>query len=96
MRAASRAKLELGPKKVFSYFTRTVYLSFLNVVMNNYKQVERKNTYIRIELEKLGVSDMKIDEILGRKKDEKYNTGMMKDFWVNSSYKTEEKRKAEA
>ena len=43
MRACRLAKLELGPKKIFSYFTRTVWLAFLNVVMRNYKQIERKN-----------------------------------------------------
>ena len=88
--------MSLGAKKVFAYFSRTVYLSFMNVVMANYKTIERKNAFIRRELEKLGVSDDKIEEILGRKKGEKYNTNVMKDFWANASYKSEEKRKAEA
>lgn len=91
MRACRLAKLELGPKKLFSYFTRTVWLSFLNVVMNNYKYIEKKNSFIRQELEKQGVSDDKIDELLGRKRGQPYSEGRHKDAWYNH-YLTEEQR----
>ena len=67
MIACRRSKLELGPKKIFSYFTRTVWLAFLNVVMRNYKQIERKNKFIHDELARQGVSESKIEELLGRK-----------------------------
>ena len=43
MRACRLAKLEFGPQKLFSYFTRTVWLAYLTAVMRNYKQIERKN-----------------------------------------------------
>lgn len=61
MRACRLAKLELGPKKLFSYFSRTVWLAFLTVVMKNYKQIERKNQWIHDELAKRGVSESKIE-----------------------------------
>ena len=43
MRACRLANLSLGPKKLFSYFTRTVWLAYLTAVMRNYKHIERKN-----------------------------------------------------
>ena len=67
MRACRLAKLEFGPQKLFSYFTRTVWLAFLRVVMMNYKQIERKNKFIHDELARQGVSESKIEELLGRK-----------------------------
>ena len=67
MRACRLARLELGPKKLFSYFTRTVWLAYLTAVMRNYKQIERKNKFIHDELARQGVSESKIEELLGRK-----------------------------
>ena len=67
MRACRLANIELGQKKLFSYFTRTVWLAFLRVVMINYKQIERKNKFIHDELARQGVSEAKIEELLGRK-----------------------------
>lgn len=94
MRACRRAKLELGPKKIFSYFTRTVWLAFSNVVMRNYKQIERKNKFMHDELARQGVSEAKIEELLGRKDGQPYSEGRHKDAWY-SHYKTEAKRKRE-
>ena len=91
MRACRLAKLELGPKKLFSYFTRTVWLAFLNVVMRNYKQIERKNKFIHDELARQGVSESKIEELLGRKDGKPYSEGRHKNAWYNN-YKTEDKR----
>ena len=91
MRACRLAKLELGPKKIFSYFTRTVWLAFLNVVMRNYKQIERKNKFIHDELARQGVSESKIEELLGRKDGQPYNEGRHKNAWYNN-YKTEDER----
>ena len=94
MRACRLAKLELGPKKLFSYFTRTVWLAFLRVVMMNYKQIERRNAWIHDELARRGVSEAKIEELLGRKAGKPYNEGRHKSAWYNN-YKTEAKRKRE-
>ena len=91
MRACRLAKLELGPKKLFSYFTRAVWLAFLNVVMRNYKQIERKNQWIHDELARQGVSESKIEELLGRKDGQPYSEGRHKNAWYNH-YKTEAKR----
>ena len=88
MRACRRANLELGPKKLFSYFTRTVWLAFLRVVMMNYKQIERKNKFIHDELARQGVSEAKIEELLGRKDGQKYSESRHKNAWYNN-YKTE-------
>lgn len=93
MRACRLAKLELGPKKIFSYFTRTVWLAYLNVVMRNYKQIERRNKWIHDELARQGVSEAKIEELLGRKDGQNYSEGRHKSAWYNH-YKTEAKRKA--
>ena len=94
MRACRRANLSLGPKKIFSYFTRTVWLAFLRVVMMNYKQIERKNKFIHDELARQGVSESKIEELLGRKDGQNYSEGRHKTAWYNN-YKTEAKRKRE-
>ena len=91
MRACRLAKLELGPKKIFSYFTRAVWLAFLNVVMRNYKQIERKNKFIHDELARQGVSESKIEELLGRKNGQNYSEGRHKNQWYNN-YKSEDKR----
>ena len=93
MRACRLAKLELGPKKIFSYFTRTVWLSFLNVVMRNYKHIERKNKFIHDELARRGVSEAKIEELLGRKAGQPYSEGRHRDAWYNKRYASEAKRK---
>ena len=84
MRACRLAKLELGPKKIFSYFTRTVWLAFLRVVMMNYKQIERKNKFIHDELARQGVSEAKIKELLGRKDGQPYSEGRHRDAWYNN------------
>lgn len=94
MRACRLAKLELGQQKLFSYFTRTVWLAFLRVVMMNYKQIERKNKFIHDELARQGVSEAKIEELLGRKDGEKYSEGRHKNAWYNH-YTPEAKRKRE-
>ena len=78
MRACRLANLSLGQKKLFSYFTRTVWLAFLRVVMMNYKQIERKNKFIHDALARQGVSEAKIEELLGRKDGENYTTGRHK------------------
>ena len=92
MRACRLAKLDLGPKKIFSYFTRTVWLAFLSTVMRNYKQIERKNKWIHDELARQGVSESKIEELLGRKDGEHYSEGRHKGAWYNH-YRTEDERK---
>ena len=92
MRACRMAKLELGPKKIFSYITRTVWLAFLRVVMMNYKQIERKNKFIHDELARQGVSESKIEELLGRKDGQNYSEGRHRDAWYNH-YASEAKRK---
>ena len=94
MRACRLANLSLGQKKLFSYFTRTVWLAFLNVVMRNYKQIERKNKFIHDELARQGVSESKIEELLGRKDGKPYSEGRHKNAWYNK-YTTEAKRKRE-
>ena len=94
MRACSRANLDLGPKKIFSYFTRTVWLAFLRVVMMNYKQIERKNKFIHDELARQGVSEAKIEELIGRKAGKPYSEGRHKNAWYNH-YASEAKRKRE-
>lgn len=94
MRACRLAKLELGPKKLFSYFTRAVWLAYLTAVMRNYKQIERRNTWIHDELARQGVSESKIEELLGRKNGEPYSESRHKNAWYNN-YKTEAKRKRE-
>lgn len=91
MRACRLAKLELGPKKIFSYFTRTVWLAFLNVVMRNYKQIERKNQWIHDELARQGVSESKIEELLGRKNGEPYSEGRHKNAWYNHYHRSDER-----
>ena len=88
MRACRLAKLELGPKKLFSYFTRAVWLAFLNVVMRNYKHIERRNKWIHDELARQGVSESKIEELLGRKDGQKYSENRHAGAWYNH-YKTE-------
>ena len=88
MRACRLAKLEFGPQKIFSYFTRTVWLAFLRVVMMNYKQIERKNKFIHDELARQGVSESKIEELLGRKGGKPYSESRHKNAWYNN-YKTE-------
>ena len=92
MRACRLANLSLGQKKVFSYFTRAVWLAYLNVVMRNYKQIERKNKFIHDELARRGVSEAKIEELLGRKDGENYSEGRHKNAWYNH-YTPEAKRK---
>ena len=94
MRACRLAKLELGHKKLFSYFTRTVWLAFLRVVMMNYKHIERRNKWIHDELARRGVSEAKIEEILGRKAGQKYSEGRHRNAWYNH-YASEDKRKRE-
>ena len=94
MRACRLAKLELGPKKLFSYFTRTVWLAYLTAVMRNYKHIERKNKFIHDELARQGVSEAKIEELLGRKGGKPYNEGRHKNAWYNH-YQIEAKRKRE-
>ena len=91
MRACRLANLSLGPKKLFSYFTRAVWLAYLNVVMRNYKQIERKNKFIHDELARQGVSESKIEELLGRKDGKPYSEGRHKNAWYNH-YKTEDQR----
>ena len=91
MRACRRANISLGPKKIFSYFTRTVWLAFLRVVMMNYKHIERKNQWIHDELARQGVSESKIEELLGRKDGENYSEGRHKNAWYNH-YASEDKR----
>lgn len=96
MRACRLANISLGPKKVFSYFTRAVWLAYLNVVMRNYKQIERRNKWIHDELARQGVSESKIEELLGRKDGENYSEGRHRDAWYNKHYKTEDERRAGA
>ena len=91
IRACSLANLSLGQKKLFSYFTRTVWLAFLRVVMMNYKHIERKNKFIHDELARQGVSESKIEELLGRKDGKPYNEGRHKNAWYNH-YASEAKR----
>lgn len=95
MRACRLANVELGPKKIFSYFTRAVWLAYLTAVMRNYRHIERKNKFIHDELARQGVSEAKIEELLGRKAGQNYSEGRHKDAWYNKRYKTEAKRKAE-
>ena len=92
MRACRLAKLELGPKKIFSYFTRTVWLAFLRIVMMNYKHIERKNKFIHDELARQGISESKIEELLGRKDGKPYSKNIHKNAWYNH-YASEAKRK---
>ena len=94
MRACRLADLSLAQKKLFSYFTRTVWLAYLRVVMMSYKQIERKNRWIHDELARQGVSEAKIEELLGRKDGKPYSTGRHKNQWYNH-YKSEAKRKRE-
>ena len=94
MRACRLANLSLGQKKLFSYFTRTVWLAYLNVVVRNYKQIERKNQWIHDELARQGVSESKIEELLGRKDGKPYSEGRHKNAWYNH-YTPEAKRKRE-
>ena len=94
MRACRLADLSLGQKKLFSYFTRTVWLAFLRVVMMNYKQIERRNAWIHDELARQGVSEAKIEELLGRKDGQNYSEGRHRDAWYNH-YASEAKRKRE-
>ena len=94
MRACRLAKLELGPKKLFSYFTRTVWLAYLTAVMRNYKHIERRNKWIHDELARQGVSESKIEELLGRKDGQKYSESRHKNAWYNH-YASEAKRKGE-
>ena len=94
MRACRLADLSLGQKKLFSYFTRTVWLAFLNVVMRNYKQIERKNKWIHDELARQGVSESKIEELLGRKDGKPYSEGRHKGAWYNH-YKRSDERSLE-
>ena len=72
-----------------------MWLAFLRVVMMNYKQIERKNKFIHDELARQGVSESKIEELLGRKDGKPYSEGRHKNAWYNRSYKTEDKRKRE-
>ena len=91
MRACRLAKLELGPKKLFSYFTRAVWLAYLNVVMRNYKHIERRNTWIHDELARQGVSEAKIEELLGRKDGQPYSEGRHRDAWYNHYKRSDER-----
>ena len=91
MRACRLANISLGPKKIFSYFTRTVWLAYLTAVMRNYKQIERRNKWIHDELARKGVSEAKIQELLGRKAGQNYSEGRHKNAWYNH-YKTEDQR----
>ena len=95
MRACRLAKLELGPKKLFSYFTRTVWLAYLTVVMRNYKHIERRNKWIHDELARQGVSEAKIEELLGRKDGHNYSEGRHRGAWYNKRYASEAKRNRE-
>ena len=92
MRACRLANLSLGPKKLFSYFTRAVWLAYLTAVMRNYKQIERKNKFIHDQLAKRGVSESKIEELLGRKDGKPYSESRHKNAWYNH-YTSEAKRK---
>ena len=91
MRACRLADLSLGQKKLFSYFTRTVWLAYLNVVMRNYKHIERRNKFIHDELARQGVSESKIEELLGRKDGQNYSEGRHKNAWYNH-YKRSDQR----
>ena len=91
MRACRLANLSLGPKKLFSYFTRTVWLAYLTAVMRNYKQIERRNKWIHDELARQGVSESKIEELLGRKDGQPYSEGRHKNAWYNH-YKRSDQR----
>ena len=91
MRACRLAKLELGPKKLFSYFTRTVWLAYMTTVMRNYKQIERKNKFIHDELAKQGVSESKIEELLGRKNGKPYSENRHRDAWYNHYKRSDER-----
>ena len=93
IRAAVTVKPELGPKSVFSYFCRTVHTSFVDVIMREYREVEKKNAYLRDELTRRGVSSSKIDELLGRKEGESYTENRHRDAWYSSGYRSMEKRK---
>ena len=91
MRACRLAKLELGPQKLFSYFTRAVWLAYMTVVMRNYKQIERKNKFIHDELARRGVSEAKIEELLGRKDGKPYSEGRHRDAWYNHYKRSDER-----
>lgn len=90
--ACAKADPNLGASKVFSYFSRTIWLAYSNSVMKEYDLVEKKAKYLRDQLELRGVSDGKIDEIVGRKNGERYSENRHKDQWYSSGYLSEEKR----
>ena len=69
-----------------------MWLAFLRIVMRNYKQIERKNKFIHDELARQGISESKIEELLGRKDGQNYSEGRHKTAWYNN-YKSEDKRK---
>ena len=95
MRALRKADLSQGPKKVWSYMTRTVFCSYLNVINKMYAEVEKKNKLAHDILAAQGLSEAKIEQLLGRKCGEKYSTGVARSRKYIFDYKTEAQRKAE-
>lgn len=97
MRACKLVKLELGPQKVFSYFTRAIWVAFMNVAKKHYAHVNGHFRYIYDELLARGVSRAKAIELLGADPYESFSTGVVKETskW-RDGYKSEARRKAEA
>ena len=96
MRALSRADLSQGPKKVWSYMTRTVFCSYLGILSRKYRDVERSFKLAHDALAAQGCSEAKIEQLLGRKAGEKLSFGIARSRWYVYGYKTEAQRKAEA
>ena len=78
VRASQLVKLEKGPKMVFSYLCRTVHTSFVNIIMREYAIAEKRNKWIHDELARQGVSEAKIEQLLGRKDGKPYSEGRHK------------------
>ena len=93
VRASQLVNLEKCPKMVFSYLCRTVHTSFVNIIMREYAMTEKRNKWIHDELARQGVSEAKIEQLLGRKGGKHYSEGRHRDAWYNH-YKTADKRKA--
>lgn len=97
MRGCQLVKMELGPQKVFSYFTRIIWLAFSVETISHKEEVNRHYRYIYDCLTARGVSHLKACELLGGDPTQPYNSHVVKSTakW-KGGYKSEAKRKREA
>ena len=97
MRGCQLVKLELGPQKVFSYFTRIIWLAFSVETITHKEAVNRHYRYMYDCLIARGVSHLKACELLGGDPTQPYNSHVVKstERW-QGGYKSEAKRKKEA